>query len=78
MTTGANDPRVSPGQSRKMIAALQAAQRGGAPILLRTSDASGHGVDTAMTERIDQLAHIQSFLLWRLRPPAAGGPPAAR
>src|SRR6185503_12219461 len=38
--TGANDPRVDPMQSRKMVARLQAA---GAPlVLLRTSAASGH------------------------------------
>jgi prolyl oligopeptidase len=67
MTTGANDPRVSPWQSRKMIAALQAAQRGAAPILLRTSDKAGHGMGSSMTERIELLAHVEAFLLAQLR-----------
>ena len=66
MTTGANDPRVSPMQSRKMVAALQAAQRGNAPILLKTSATAGHGMGTSMSERIDDTAHVQAFLLWQL------------
>src|SRR5438105_3171605 len=48
MMTGANDPRVDPMQSRKMVARLQAASPptapGGRPILLRTSATSGHGI----------------------------------
>jgi prolyl oligopeptidase len=64
--TGANDPRVEPWHSRKMTAALQAAQAGDAPILLRTSDSSGHGMGTAMSEMIDLLAHEWAFVLWQL------------
>ncbi|HEY1553759.1 MAG TPA: alpha/beta fold hydrolase [Kofleriaceae bacterium] len=67
MTTGANDPRVSPWQSRKMIAALQAASAGDAPILLRTSDKAGHGIGSSMTERVDLLAHVEAFLLANIR-----------
>jgi prolyl oligopeptidase len=66
MTTGANDPRVSPWQSRKMVAAMQAAQGGDAPILLRTSNSSGHGQGMAMSERIEQNAHVSAFVLWQL------------
>ncbi len=66
MTTGANDPRVSPWHSRKFTAALQAAQGGDAPILLRTSSTSGHGQGMAMTERIATIAHVQAFVLWQL------------
>ncbi len=66
MTTGANDPRVSPWQSRKMVAAMQAAQGGDAPILLRTSGTSGHGQGMAMSERIGQVAHVDAFILWQL------------
>ncbi|HUQ06588.1 MAG TPA: alpha/beta fold hydrolase [Kofleriaceae bacterium] len=66
MTTGANDPRVSPWQSRKMVAAMQAAQGGDAPILLRTSNTSGHGQGMAMSERIGQTAHVDAFILWQL------------
>jgi prolyl oligopeptidase len=67
MTTGANDPRVSPWQSRKMIAALQAANSGDAPILLRTSDKAGHGMGSSMTERVDLLAHVEAFVLANIR-----------
>ena len=49
--TGANDPRVDPMQSRKMTARLQAATGSAAPILLRTSAASGHGLDTSLSNR---------------------------
>ena len=69
MTTGANDPRVAPWHSRKMIAALQAAQAGGAPILLRTSSTSGHGAGTAMSERIAKTAQLDAFILWQLGVP---------
>ncbi len=66
MTAGANDPRVSPWQSRKMVAALQAAQRGDAPILLRTSATAGHGMGTGMSERIADIAQVQAFVLWQI------------
>jgi prolyl oligopeptidase len=68
MTTGANDPRVSPWQSRKMIAALQAAQQADAPILLRTSDKAGHGIGSSMTEEIELFAHFEAFLFAQLKP----------
>jgi prolyl oligopeptidase len=63
---GANDPRVAPWQSRKMIAQLQHASAGDAPILLYTSSTSGHGAGTAMDERIDRSAHMAAFILSEL------------
>jgi protease II len=51
-----------------MVAALVAAQTGDAPILLRTSDKSGHGIGSSMTERIDLVAHEQAFLLAHIQP----------
>lgn len=60
--TGANDPRVEPWHSRKMTARLQAANGGDAPILLRTSDSSGHGLDTSLTEEIEEATDVTSFL----------------
>ncbi|MCC6950276.1 MAG: S9 family peptidase [Phycisphaerales bacterium] len=57
--TGANDPRVDPMQSRKMTARLQAA---GARAYLRTSMSSGHGIGTALSERIEQQVDVQAFL----------------
>ena len=62
MTTGANDGRVAPYHSRKMIARLDEANKSTQPILLRTSTSSGHGIGTALSERINQLADIYSFL----------------
>jgi prolyl oligopeptidase len=64
--TGANDPRVDPMQSRKMTAALQAATASSAPILLRTSAGSGHGLDTSLSERIEELVDVYAFLFAEL------------
>jgi prolyl oligopeptidase len=61
--TGANDPRVDPMQSRKMAARLQAA---GADALLRTSSSSGHGMGTALSERIEQAVDVDAWLFNRL------------
>ena len=63
--TGANDPRVNPTQSRKMIARLQAASTSGLPILLRTSADSGHGASSA-DEDIEQNADMFAFLFDQL------------
>ena len=64
-TTGANDPRVDPMQSRKMTAALQAASPQSVT-LLRTSAGSGHGVGASLNERIEQNADIYAFLFDQL------------
>jgi prolyl oligopeptidase len=64
--TGANDPRVDPMQSRKMTARLQAATGSKAPILLRTSDSAGHGLDTSLSERIDEESVVYAFLMGQL------------
>jgi prolyl oligopeptidase len=67
MTAGENDPRVPPWHSRKMTAALQAAQSSDAPILLRTSSTAGHGRGTSTSERVNDIAHVMAFVLWQLR-----------
>ena len=64
--TGANDPRVEPWHSRKMTARLQAAQAGDAPFLLRTSDTSGHGMGTALSEEIEEWTDVLAFLYAQL------------
>jgi prolyl oligopeptidase len=66
MMTGANDGRVAPYHSRKMTARLQAANKSDRPILLRTSTSAGHGIGTALSERIKQLADMYSFLFAQL------------
>jgi prolyl oligopeptidase len=68
--TGENDHRVNPLHSRKMTARLQAANNSNHnsndssshPVLLRTSSNSGHGIGTALNERIEQGADVLSFL----------------
>jgi prolyl oligopeptidase len=66
MMTGANDGRVAPYHSRKMIARLDEANKAGNPILLRTSSSAGHGIGTALSERIKQSADIYAFLFAQL------------
>src|SRR5215468_1216797 len=66
MTTGANDGRVAPYHSRKMVARLDEANKSENPILLRTSSSAGHGIGTALNERIKQLADIYAFLFAQL------------
>jgi prolyl oligopeptidase len=65
-TTGANDGRVNPMQSRKMTARLQAATSSGRPIYLATSANSGHGHGSALSVRIDQGADYLAFLFDQL------------
>jgi prolyl oligopeptidase len=66
MMTGANDGRVAPYHSRKMTARLIAANKSDNPILLRTSSSAGHGMGTALSERIKQSADIYAFLFAQL------------
>ena len=66
MMTGANDGRVAPYHSRKMIARLAEANKSTNPILLRTSSSAGHGIGTALNERIKQLADMYAFLFVQL------------
>ncbi|HWY39535.1 MAG TPA: prolyl oligopeptidase family serine peptidase [Chthoniobacterales bacterium] len=64
--TGANDGRVAPYHSRKMTARLDEANKSVNPILLRTSSSAGHGIGTALSERIKQQADEYSFLFAQL------------
>ena len=64
--TGANDPRVSPANSRKMAARLQAATSSKAPVLLRTSYTTGHGIDSSLDERVEEGADVWAFLFDQL------------
>ena len=60
--TGANDPRVDPFHSRKMVARMQAASPQ-STILLRTSGTAGHGIGTSLDEQIEEQVDFWSFLL---------------
>jgi prolyl oligopeptidase len=66
MPTGANDPRVDPMQSRKMIARLQAADPKGT-FLLRTSGSTGHGgIGASVSDSVSLLTDVDAFLLHEL------------
>lgn len=64
-TTGANDPRVNPYHSRKMVAMLQWADPKGL-FLLRTSDKAGHGMGSSLDERVALAADTYGFLFQQL------------
>ena len=61
IVTADHDVRVAPLHSYKFAAALQAAQAGPKPILLRVETTSGHGGGTTMTSQIDQSAELFAF-----------------
>jgi len=65
MLTGEEDPRVDPMHSRKMVARLQVATGGSAPILLRTGG-SGHGLSTPLSGQILEIVDVHSFLFHHL------------
>ena len=65
LLTGANDPRVDPMHSRKLLARLQAASSSRAPLLLRTSS-GGHGGGTALSEVIAQQVDVYAFMFHQL------------
>ncbi|HET7307549.1 MAG TPA: prolyl oligopeptidase family serine peptidase [Gammaproteobacteria bacterium] len=61
MTTGVNDPRVAPWQSRKFTAALQNATTSNLPILLLTRMHAGHGVDASFSQRVGNTVIALTF-----------------
>jgi prolyl oligopeptidase len=71
ITTGDHDDRVVPAHSFKFAAALQAAQAGPNPILIRIDTSVGHGagkpIDAVIQEKADQwsfLAHQLGIKSW--------------
>jgi prolyl oligopeptidase len=65
LLTGANDSRVDPSNSRKMAARLQAATTSNRPVLLLVGG-SGHGLDSALSDRISEQADVYAFLFQQL------------
>jgi prolyl oligopeptidase len=63
LTTGATDPRVAPWQATKMAARLQAATSSGKPVLLRVDYDAGHGLGSTASQRDEELADEEAFLL---------------
>ncbi|HZU78967.1 MAG TPA: prolyl oligopeptidase family serine peptidase, partial [Acidimicrobiales bacterium] len=66
ITTGDHDDRVWPGHSLKFAAALQRAQGGAAPVLLRVEALAGHGMGKPTWMTIEELADVRAFLADRL------------
>jgi prolyl oligopeptidase len=68
VTTADHDDRVVPAHSYKFTAALQAAQRGPEPILIRIETEVGHGagVMTPASVKIAEVADQWAFLVWAL------------
>jgi len=63
ITTADHDDRVWPGHSFKFAAALQAAQAGSAPILIRIETKAGHGAGKPTTKIIEDIADRWAFLI---------------
>ena len=66
VTTADTDDRVVPGHSFKYAAALQAAQGGDAPVLIRIETRAGHGAGVPTDKVIEAYADRWSFLLENL------------
>jgi prolyl oligopeptidase len=62
VTTADHDDRVVPGHSFKFAAALQAAQQGDAPALIRIETRAGHGPGKPTSMLVAEDADILSFL----------------
>ena len=63
VTTGDHDDRVFPAHSFKFTAALQAAQAGPAPVLIRVETRAGHGAGKPTTKQIEESADKLAFLV---------------
>lgn len=66
VTTADTDDRVFPAHSFKYTAALQAAQGGKAPILIRIETKAGHGAGKPTTKQIEEQTDIYGFLVKNL------------
>ncbi|MBX3010918.1 MAG: S9 family peptidase [Caldilineaceae bacterium] len=63
ITTGDHDDRVFPAHSFKFAAALQAAQGGSAPVLIRIETKAGHGAGKPIAKLIAEVADRWAFLI---------------
>ncbi len=66
ITTGDHDDRVYPAHSYKFAAAMQHAQAGDAPILIRIDTRAGHGVGKPTAKLIEESADLWAFTLANL------------
>ncbi|MGZ5436508.1 MAG: prolyl oligopeptidase family serine peptidase [Pyrinomonadaceae bacterium] len=65
ITTADHDDRVVPAHSFKYAAAIQAAQAGDNPVVIRIDTKSGHGASST-TKTLEQNADVFSFLFYNL------------
>jgi prolyl oligopeptidase len=82
VTTGLNDPRVSPWEPAKVAAALQASGSAN-PVLLRIDEEAGHGIGSSKTQTDALTADWMAFVFWRAglpqwQPTARATPSSAR
>ena len=63
LMTGDHDDRVFPAHSFKYTAALQEAQGGGAPVLIRVETRAGHGAGMPLSKRIEGTVDQYAFLV---------------
>lgn len=73
LLTGDHDDRVVPGHSFKFAAALQAAQGGEAPVLIRIETSAGHGLGKPTSKVIAESADMLAFLRLALDLPLGSG-----
>ncbi|MFL6468532.1 MAG: prolyl oligopeptidase family serine peptidase [Pyrinomonadaceae bacterium] len=66
VTTSDHDDRVFPAHSFKYAAALQAAQAGDAPVLIRIETKAGHGAGKPTAKQIEEQVDIYGFLIRNL------------
>ncbi|MCM1066118.1 MAG: prolyl oligopeptidase family serine peptidase [Muribaculaceae bacterium] len=66
VTTADHDDRVVPAHSFKYAAALQAADTGDAPKLIRIDSKAGHGAGKPVAKVVDEYADIYSFIFENL------------
>ncbi len=66
VTTADHDDRVFPAHSFKYTAAMQAAQAGDAPVLIRIETKAGHGAGKPTAKQIEETADIYGFLVKNL------------
>ncbi len=73
ITTADHDDRVVPAHSFKFAAALQRANGGASPTLIRIDTRAGHGGGKPVSKQIQEAADELSFLFHELRGDPAGG-----
>ncbi|HFA52161.1 MAG TPA: S9 family peptidase [Bacteroidetes bacterium] len=69
ITTADHDDRVVPAHSFKFAAALQKAQKGKKPVLIRIETDAGHGAGKPISKIIDEYSDLYSFFFYNTNTP---------